>query len=36
MGSDWIVVSGLAAGERVITEGLQKVKNGQTVNAVEQ
>jgi len=36
MGSDWIVISGLTAGERVITQGLQKVKSGQTVNAVEQ
>ncbi|MCH2042350.1 MAG: efflux RND transporter periplasmic adaptor subunit [Saccharospirillaceae bacterium] len=36
MGSNWIVVSGLEAGERVITQGLQKVKNGQTVEAVEQ
>lgn len=35
-GADWIVISGLQAGERVITQGLQKVSNGQTVNAVEQ
>jgi membrane fusion protein (multidrug efflux system) len=36
MDADWIVISGLTAGERVIVQGLQKVRNGQTVNAVEQ
>ncbi|MCD6292045.1 MAG: efflux RND transporter periplasmic adaptor subunit [Deltaproteobacteria bacterium] len=30
-GNRWAVTSGLEAGERVITEGLQKVKPGQTV-----
>lgn len=36
MDSDWIVTSGLSAGERVIVQGLQKVRSGQRVNAVEQ
>lgn len=36
MNADWTVISGLSTGERVITQGLQKVKNGQTVEAVEQ
>lgn len=30
-GNDWIVSSGLAAGERVIVEGLNKVKSGMVV-----
>lgn len=34
-GSDWLVISGLQQGERVITEGLQKVSNGITVDATE-
>jgi membrane fusion protein (multidrug efflux system) len=35
MGSNWIVVSGLSAGDRVIVEGLQKVQPGATVKPVE-
>lgn len=31
VGSDWLVTSGLAAGERVIVEGLQKARHGITV-----
>ena len=31
VGSRWIITSGLNAGERVITEGLQKVTDGQVV-----
>jgi membrane fusion protein (multidrug efflux system) len=34
VGANWIVVDGLAAGDRVITEGLQKVKPGAPVRAV--
>jgi membrane fusion protein (multidrug efflux system) len=30
-GTDWIVEEGLRAGETVITEGIQKVRNGQPV-----
>jgi membrane fusion protein (multidrug efflux system) len=30
-GSDYVVASGLAAGERVVTEGLQKVRDGTVV-----
>lgn len=32
-GSDWIITKGLAPGETVVVEGLQKIKNGQTVIA---
>ena len=35
LGDDWLVESGLAAGDRVIVEGLQKVAPGSTVEAVE-
>jgi membrane fusion protein (multidrug efflux system) len=35
MGSSWIVTEGLKAGERVIVEGLQKVRPGATVKAEE-
>lgn len=31
-GSDWIIVSGLKAGERVVAEGAQKVRPGSQVN----
>jgi len=31
VGSDWIIESGLNAGERVVVEGLQKVKDGAVV-----
>jgi len=31
VGPDWIVESGVKAGELVIVEGLQKVQNGSTV-----
>ncbi len=33
VGSDWVVSSGLIAGERVIVEGVQKVRPGSTVTA---
>ena len=36
IGQDWIVTAGLHGGENVIVEGLQKVKAGQVVNAVQQ
>ena len=32
-GSEWIITGGLAAGERVIVEGLQKVREGGAVQA---
>ncbi|MFN2377155.1 MAG: efflux RND transporter periplasmic adaptor subunit [Candidatus Binatia bacterium] len=32
-GSLWVIESGLAAGESVVVEGLQKVRNGMTVQA---
>jgi membrane fusion protein (multidrug efflux system) len=35
VGSDWVVSAGLAAGDRVIVEGLQKVQPGQVVKPVE-
>ena len=35
LGSDWVVTSGLAAGERIIVEGLQKVRPGAPVQAQE-
>ena len=35
-GTNWIVSSGLAQGERIILEGLQKVRSGMEVNVVEQ
>jgi membrane fusion protein (multidrug efflux system) len=34
VGSNWLVTSGLRAGDRVIVEGLQKVKPGDAVKAV--
>lgn len=34
IGNNWLVSSGLAAGERVIVEGLAKIKAGDTVQAV--
>ncbi|GGE33405.1 hemolysin D [Primorskyibacter flagellatus] len=36
LGTDWIVTEGLAAGDRVIVAGLQKVGPGATVNPTEQ
>jgi membrane fusion protein, multidrug efflux system len=36
VGSNWIVESGLKAGDRVIVEGLQKAMPGMTVNPVAQ
>jgi membrane fusion protein (multidrug efflux system) len=33
-GHDWVVTSGLNAGDKVIMEGLQKVKDGQSVTTV--
>ena len=35
VGSDWVVQSGLQVKDRVIVDGLQKVRPGQTVKAVE-
>jgi membrane fusion protein (multidrug efflux system) len=35
IGDQWLVESGLAAGDRVIIEGLQKVQPGMPVTAVE-
>ena len=35
IGDDWLVEDGLAAGDRVIVEGLQKVQPGMAVKAVE-
>ena len=35
VGDSWLVESGLAAGDRVIVEGVQKVKPGAAVKAVE-
>jgi membrane fusion protein (multidrug efflux system) len=32
VGSQWIVVAGLKPGERVVAEGIQRVKAGMTVN----
>ncbi len=32
MGSDWIIKTGLKPGERVVSEGLEKVRDGATVN----
>jgi membrane fusion protein (multidrug efflux system) len=33
IGSDWIIDQGLEAGEKVVVEGLQKIRNGMTVVA---
>ena len=35
VGNAWLIADGLADGERVITEGLQQVRNGITVTPVE-
>jgi membrane fusion protein (multidrug efflux system) len=35
VGDNWLVTSGLAAGERIIVDGLQKVRPGAKVKAVE-
>jgi len=35
VGDQWLVEEGLAAGDRIIVEGLQKVQPGATVNPVE-
>ena len=32
-GSDWVITSGLKAGEKVVVEGLQKIKSGSPVEA---
>jgi membrane fusion protein (multidrug efflux system) len=32
VGSDWVISDGLKPGERVITEGFQKVRDGMPVN----
>jgi len=34
-GANWVVESGLAAGDRVVVEGLQKARPGMVVTAVE-
>ena len=34
MGNSWLVSSGLSAGERVIIEGMQKVKPGASVSVI--
>jgi membrane fusion protein (multidrug efflux system) len=34
-GGDWIVDAGLAAGDRVVVEGLQKIQPGAKVKATE-
>ncbi|MDB5446320.1 MAG: efflux transporter, family, subunit [Phenylobacterium sp.] len=34
VGDQWLVTSGLSAGEKVITEGLAKIKPGQTIRPV--
>jgi membrane fusion protein (multidrug efflux system) len=36
VGSDYIVTEGVKAGERIIVEGLQKVRPGDTVTPTEQ
>ena len=36
IGADWVVISGLTAGERVIIQGVQKVRPGQIVKTVTQ
>ena len=36
VGSDYIVTEGVKSGERIIVEGLQKVRPGDTVNPTEQ
>ncbi len=35
VGTSWLVTSGLAAGDKVITEGLGRIKPGQTVRPVQ-
>jgi membrane fusion protein, multidrug efflux system len=35
IGDRWLVEDGLAAGERVVTEGLQKIRPGVAVAATE-
>ena len=32
VGSQWIIKEGLKPGERIVAEGIQKVKEGMTVN----
>ena len=32
VGSDWVITDGLKPGEKVVTEGFQKVRDGMTVN----
>jgi len=36
VGDQWLVTSGLAPGDRVIVEGLQKIGPGAPVQATEQ
>jgi membrane fusion protein (multidrug efflux system) len=35
LGDEWVVTGGLAAGDRVIVDGLQKVRPGAEVQAIE-
>jgi membrane fusion protein (multidrug efflux system) len=35
VGSNWLITEGLKAGEKVVYEGLQKVRDGATVNPTE-
>ena len=34
-GTDWIVSEGIAEGERVVVQGLQKIRSDMVVNPVE-
>ncbi len=34
VGSDWVIESGLQAGERIVTDGLQKIRDGAVVEPV--
>jgi membrane fusion protein (multidrug efflux system) len=34
IGTDWVVSGELKAGERVVAEGVQKIRNGEVVNPV--
>jgi membrane fusion protein (multidrug efflux system) len=35
LGTNWLETTGITDGDRVIVDGLQKVRNGSKVNAVE-
>ncbi len=34
LGTDWVIASGLAAGDRVVVEGIGKIRPGATVKPV--